>query len=418
MRVFVDHIILSKSVLSGKNFLMRYMYFLLIIAISLITGGCDNDNNDDDENPHQATPYQIEIPHGFPTRLNIPDDNPMTVEGIQLGRYLFYDGRMSGRTHSDSLMSCGTCHIQANNFECGIDHPDYQNGFTHGLTGKPTPHVMLPLINLIWNESGYLWNGFISEDNPKPHFRNIEDLVWMGVVAEHEMDGDTNRTKELIQNTEGYPELFMKAFGNDKITMSNISKAVAQFVRTLISANSKFDKYLRGEVQLSASELNGFVLFTTEEGADCFHCHGGSGNPLFTTNLFYNNGKDSAFTGPYEDPRDRYHITGDPQDLGAYKATTLRNIEFTGPYMHDGRFASLDDVINFYSHDLVWSPYIDPLMHHIANNGVQLTPKEKADLKAFIQTLRDEEFLTNPDFGPPEVFPDGKTYEDVGGSRF
>jgi cytochrome c peroxidase len=384
-------------------------------VIIVFLWSCNKDNNDDDENPYQPTPYEIEIPFGFPTRVNIPDDNPMTVEGIELGRYLFYDGRMSGRTHPDSLMSCGTCHIQANNFECGTDHPVFENGFTRGLTGKPTPHVMLPLINLIWNENGYLWNGFISEDNPKPHYRNIEDLVWMGVVAEHEMNGDTNRTKELIQSIDGYPELFMKAFGSDKVTMENISMAVAQFVRTFISSNSKFDKYLRGEIQLTPSELNGFVLFTTEEGADCFHCHGGSGNPLFTTNLFYNNGKDSLFTGPFEDPRDRFHITGDPQDLGAYKATTLRNIEFTGPYMHDGRFATLDEVIDFYSHELVWSPYIDPLMHHIANNGVQLTPKEKADLKAFIQTLRDEEFLTNPDLGPPETFPDGKTYEEVGG---
>ena len=164
---------------------------------------------------------------------------------------------------------------------------------------------------------------------------------------------------------------------------------------------------MRGEEQLSPSELNGFVLFTTEEGADCFHCHGGYGNPLFTTNLFYNNGKDSIFTGEYEDFRDRFHISGDPMDYGAYKATTLRNIELTGPYMHDGRFATLDEVIEFYSHHLIWSPYINPLMHHIANNGVQLTPNEKIDLKAFIQTLRDDDFLTNPKFSKPEFFPDG-----------
>ena len=330
----------------------------------------------------------------------------MTVEGIELGRYLFYDGRMSGRTHPDSLMSCATCHIQANSFECGINHPEYIGGFTHGITGKPTPHVMLPMINLVWNSYGYLWNGFVSKDNPNPNYRNIEALVWMGIVAEHEMNSDTNLAKETIQNIPGYPELFKKAFGSETVTVKNMSKAIAQFIRTLISANSKFDKYMRGEVQLTQSELSGFVLFTTEEGADCFHCHGGFGNPMFTTNLFYNNGKDSLFTGQFEDLRDRYHVTGDPMDLGAYKATTLRNIELTGPYMHDGRFATLDDVINFYSHDLVWSPYVNPLMHHINNQGVQLTPQEKADLKAFIQTLRDDEFLTNPDFGPPDKFPD------------
>ena len=134
--------------------------------------------------------------------------------------------------------------------------------------------------------------------------------------------------------------------------MKNISRAIAQFVRTLVSADSKFDKYMRGEVQLSQQELNGFILFTTEEGGDCFHCHGSSGNPLFTTNLFYNNGKDTEFN----DPRDRFSVTGDESDHGAYKATTLRNISLTGPYMHDGRFATLDEVIDFYSHQVKMSP--------------------------------------------------------------
>ena len=158
---------------------------------------------------------------------------------------------------------------------------------------------------------------------------------------------------------------------------------------------------MHGEVQLSPEELRGFVLFTTEEGADCFHCHGGFGNPLFTTNKFYNNGKDALFT----ETGDRYSVTGDPMDRGAYKATTLRNIELTGPYMHDGRFETLEEVIEFYSHHLINTPYIDPLMHHIVNGGIQLTPTEKSDLMAFIKTLRDDEFLSNPDFGMPESLP-------------
>jgi len=374
-----------------KNRYGRIVSGISFVAIAMFILSCSKNESPP---PFQTTPYEIEIPFGFPTNLNIPADNPMTVEGIKLGRYLFYDGRLSGRTHLDSMMCCGTCHLQANAFECGINHPEYTGGFTHGLTGKPTPHVMLPMVNLVWNQTGYLWNGSV---------HNIEDLVWMGVIAEHEMAGDTNRTKAMIQQIPGYPEMFRKAFGSETVTMKNIGRAIAQFVRTFISANSKFDRFLRGEVDLTASERSGFILFTTEEGADCFHCHGGYGNPLFTTHLFYNNGKDSSFTGPYEDPRDRYHVTGDPMDYGAYKATTLRNIEVTGPYMHDGRYATLDEVIDFYSHHLVASPYIDPLMHHIVNGGVQLTPAEKADLKAFIRTLRDDEFLTNPAFGPPVI---------------
>lgn len=390
----------QKHILYNKGTRYGLLIFAALVGFLMLFPACVEDPVPEPQK-HKATPYTIEIPFGFPTKMNIPDDNPMTVEGVQLGQYLFYDGRISGRTHPDSMMTCATCHLQENSFEAGVDHPVFEGGFPHGIGGKPTPHVMLPLINLVWNESGYLWNGFISNDNPHPHYRNIEDLVWMGITAEHEMNSDTNRAKELIQNTEGYPEMFEKAFGTKTVTVKNMGRAIAQFVRTLISANSKFDKYLRGEVQLTQSELNGFVLFTTEEGADCFHCHGGSGNPLFTTNLFYNNGKDSIF----DDPRDRYAITGDPQDKGAYKATTLRNIELTGPYMHDGRFETLDEVIDFYDHGLQWSPYVDPLMHHINDNGVQLTQQEKEDLKAFIRTLRDEEFLTNPEYGPPGNFP-------------
>ncbi|MFH1121301.1 MAG: cytochrome c peroxidase [Bacteroidota bacterium] len=392
------------------NFSRLNILLLLLIAGPLFFTACD----ENDPAPLSPTPYTLEIPSYFPTQLNIPEDNPLTVEGIHLGRYLFYDGRLSGRTTHDSLMSCGSCHLQSNSFEPGIGHPVFQDGHTHGLSGVPTPHMPLPLINLIWNPNGYLWNGLIRENNPDISRRNLEDLVWMGVVAPHEMDGDTNRTKALIQQIPGYRALFGKAFGSETITMKNISRAIAQFVRTLVSADSKFDRYMRGEVQLTQQELNGFILFTTEEGGDCFHCHGSSGNPLFTTNLFYNNGKDTEFN----DTRDRYAVTGDERDRGAYKATTLRNISLTGPYMHDGRFETLDEVIDFYSHQVKMSPYVNALMHHVADGGVQLTPTEKAELKAFLLTLTDESFLTNPDFAPPALFPDGLAYEEVAGRYY
>lgn len=383
-----------------KRLLMGCFFVFLLVLM-----GCKKDEPSVPE-VSGPTPYQLEIPKFFPTELNIPANNPLTVEGVELGRYLFYDGRLSGRTHPDSLMSCATCHLQRNGFDTGTDHPLFADGHPVGLSGQKTPHYPLPLVNLVWNPNGYLWNGYVHATNPNTAQRRLEDLVWMGVVAPHEMAGDTSRTVALFQGLSGYPALFEAAFGTSQINMELMGRAIAQFVRTLVSANSRFDRYLRGEVQLTTEELGGFVLFTTEEGADCFHCHGGAGNPLFTSHLFYNNGKDTLFTGAYEDLRDRYHITGDPQDLGAYKATTLRNIGLAGPYMHDGRFQTLDEVIDFYSHHLQWSPYIDPLMHHVLNEGVQLTPKEKSDLKAFIAALQDETFLTNPDFGPPDHFPD------------
>jgi cytochrome c peroxidase len=283
-----------------------------------------------------------------------------------------------------------------------VDHPVFEGGFVHGLSGQQTHHVVLPLVNLVWNSSGYSWNGSFYNNNENPNQRQIEDIVTLSVVAPDEMYSDTSRVKALFQTLNGYPELFYKAFGSDQVTFKNMARAIAQFVRTLVSANAKIDRYLRGEEQLTQSELNGFILFTTEEGADCFHCHGGFGNPLFTTHLFYNNGKDTIF----DDPFDRFSVSGDPMHKGAYKAPTLRNISLSGPYMHDGRFATLDEVIQFYSHEVKWSDQIDPLMHHVLRGGVQLTPSEKADLKAFIATLHDESFLTNPAYSRPEKFPD------------
>ncbi len=366
-------------------------------AIFVLLVSCKK--NDPPALSYQPTLYQIEIPFRFPTQLNIPSDNPMTVEGVELGRKLFYDGRISGSTHPDSMMSCSTCHLQSRSFECGIDHPKFIDGHPFGVTGILTPHFMMPLINLVWTHSGYLWNGRVYPDNPASGIRQLEDLVWMGIVAPHEMNSDTVRSKALIQSIPGYPELFEKAFGSSTVTVKNMGRAIAQFVRTLISANSRFDQYLRGEVQLTPNELHGYVLFMTEQGGDCFHCHGGEGNPLFTTNLFYNNGKDSVFT----DLRDRYQVSGALGDIGAYKAPTLRNLVFTAPYMHDGRFKTIDEVIDFYSSGLVWSPYVNPLMHHIATGGNQLTPVEKADLKAFLMTLTDSSFVNNPDFAMPEL---------------
>lgn len=353
--------------------------FLLLMNISLAAGLNACSKNGTDTQKMVGTPYEINIPRYFPTLMNIPADNPMTVEGVELGRCLFYDGRLSGRTQDDSLMSCASCHLQSRSFECGIDHPKYTGGHPFGISGILTPHFMLPMINLVWANHGFLWNGAVYPENPDPQKRNLEDLIWMGIIAPHEINGDTGKSKDLIQRTNGYPELFLKAFGSKTVTAKNMGRAIAQFIRTLISADSKFDRFLKGETQLNEDERRGYVLFMTEQGADCFHCHGGEGNPLFTTNQYYNNAKDSVFT----DARDHFFITGNPADIGSYKAPTLRNLAFTAPYMHDGRFTTLDEVLDFYNSSLVWSPSVSPLMHHLSQGGVHLTPGNKNCLKAF-----------------------------------
>lgn len=373
---------------------INQLWMLALILLSLMA--CTDDSDTRPYPPPQ--PYILSIPQYFPNIMQIPADNPLTVEGVELGRTLFYDGRLSGRTEQDSLMSCGSCHIQQYNFRPGPDHPLFGNGTPYGIRGMHTKHGVLPLVNLVWNPSGYTWNGAVAHNTPGG---SIEHIVKATLTHPAELAGDTAQIIALISSIEGYPDMFGKAFGTPVVTIHRIAKAIAQFTRTLVSANSRFDKYLRGEIQLTTEELEGFILFTTEEGADCFHCHGGSGNPLFTTHLFYNNGKDTQFSKD----DDRYSITGDQSDIGAYKATTLRNIAVGGPYMHDARFKTLGEVIDFYAHGVKTSEYINPLMHHAANGGVQLTPAEKKSLVAFLQTLTDEEFLHNPVYGPPATLP-------------
>ena len=395
-----------------KNKSITILSVFGVFFLMLFSNSCKKEDTPDDT-IKKATPYNFVVPKGFPTDLNIPSDNPLTVEGIKLGRYLFYDGRLSGRDDADSLMSCATCHLQSSAFEIGENHPDFPDGHPHGLTGIKTPHFPLPLFNLVWNSEGYLWNGFISKDNtnlgipsygipaePQYHLTNIESLVWMGIVAKHEMHGTIKMTEKMIRSIDIYPPMFEAAFGSKDINIDRISKAIAQFIRTITSSDSRFDKMLSGEITYTPSERRGLVLFTTEEGADCFHCHGAPGNPIMTTNLFYNNAKDTVFN----DPRDRYGVTKDARDHGAYKSTTLRNIELTGPYMHDGRFKTLDEVIDFYSEGLVYSEYAHPLMHKLAppyGHGAELNPQQKADLKAFLLTLTDETLLTNPAYSDP-----------------
>ena len=382
-----------------RNFVSAALFFIFALLLSVLFSGCKKNVEDDGKDGFAPTPYPLQIPKYFPTKLNIPADNPLTVEGVELGRYLFYDTRLCGYTGAcpDSMMSCATCHDQAHGFDVGIDNPRFPNGVTFGLSGTPTPHSPLPLVNLVFNSEGYFWNGIIYEENPNAARRTLENVVLMGIMAPHEMNSTAERAVAAIKTDARYPKMFERAFGTPEITIERIEKAIAQFIRVLVSGNSRFDTYLRGETQLSEQELRGYVLFSTEEGADCYHCHGGGGAPLFTTNQFYNNGLDAEFN----DTRDRYSVTGNLKDIGAYRAPTLRNITVSAPYMHDGRFKTLDEVLEFYNSGLVNSPYIHPLMHKVSEGGASLTPSQIADLKAFLQTLTDEEFLSKEEFSNP-----------------
>lgn len=362
---------------------MKINRYILLSLLLIVMFSCKR-KIDDGGVVNETTPYTFEIPKGFPTEPNIPKDNPLTIEGVNLGHYLYYDERMSGKADEGMGMSCSSCHLQQFAFENGI-------GQGIGTTGAKTRNVMLPHINLAWNPGTFGWNGSVP---------SIEEDVYGVITDPAEFASTWPKVVAAISAVPEYPAMFEKAFGTPEVTKERIAKAIAQFVRTLVSKDSKFDRVLRGEENFNDAEWHGLVLFTTEQGADCFHCHGSLGNPLMTTHQFYNNAKDSVFNDPY----DRYSVTGDPQDIGAYKATTLRNIELTGPYMHDGRFKTLDEVIDFYSEGLVYSQYVHPLMHKVFppfGTGNNLNPIEKSDLKAFLLSLTDTVFTHNPKFASP-----------------
>ncbi len=355
--------------------------FTAICLLLLLACSCKKEENKTDFCP---TPYNLVIPRYFPTQLNIPSDNPLTEEGVALGKALFYDSSIRGYIgdNPDSMFCCATCHVPSAGFDLGAGNPHLRNGKPVGVNGTSPAHNAMPLVNLVFNNEGYLWNGTT---------KSIEEIVGAAIQDPNELAATPEKVVAVISSQAAYRAMFKAAFGTEEVTMNRIEMAVAQYLRTLISANSKFDKYLRGEEQLTAQELRGYVLFSTEEGADCFHCHGGAGTPLFTTHLFYNNALDAH----PEAAGDRFSVTGDAADHGAYRAPTLRNIEVTAPYMHDGRFGTLDEVLQFYNSGLQNSPYVHPYMHKINDGGACLTPSQLADLKAFLLTLTDEQITVN-----------------------
>jgi len=404
---------MDRSLSGESNYgkILRNIFLWLTYIGLFIVSSC---NVDEGVQPVTTTPFIFPDIQHFPSELNIPDQNPTTLEGVVLGRYLFYDGRLSGRDHPDSLMTCATCHIQSQGFEVSINHPKFQGGHPFGLptdqypTGKKTPHMTMPLINLLYNPSGYLLNGMIENYNDKRgpegydfmgdnylSYKYLESLIWMAILAEHEIAGSIEKTVEMIASIDKYRPMFKAAFGSEEVNIDRISKAIGQFVRTIIAKDFKFYKYVRHETELSPAELRGYELFFSEEG-DCFHCHAGS--LLMTTNEYFNNAKDTVFS----DSRDRFSVTGNLMHTGAYRAPSLINCELNGPYMHDGRYTTLDEVIDFYSEGLVYSEYVDPLMKAVKEKGVQLSDEEKSDLKAFLLTLTDYNVLNNPDYACPE----------------
>ena len=296
------------------------------------------------------TPYEIKYPYYFP-KLIIPENNPLTIEGINLGRSLYYDTILS-----NNGLSCSSCHNSTNAFTTYSS-----NSLAH--------------INLAWN-SHFLWNGKISG--------TMEDIM----TFEVEDFFNTNIAK--LNNSSFYKSEFKKVYKIETITSQDVANALAQFFRIMISYNSLCDKFFQHTANLNSSQVNGFVIFTTEKG-DCFHCHSLG---LFTDDKFHNNGIDSIFSGVNFG---RYNVTLNNNDIGLFKTPTLRNIELTAPYMHDGRFLTLEEVVEHYNSEVKHSATLDPIMTKPSKiYGLGLSQTEKQDLVAFLKTLTDTTFTNNP----------------------
>ena len=359
---------------------MRLNRFIVSFFTLLLLAGCRKDQI---ITTAEVTPYEIEYPEILAKTIPpmvIPEDNPMTVQGVELGRKLFYEKLLS----ADNTQACASCHAPSKSF---VDSLRY----SIGIDGIEGDRNSMPLFNLGWGKS-FFWDGraaTLEEQALGPVTNPIEmHNTWIDAVA-------------ALQATDKYPVLFEAAFGTDIIDSMLVAKALAQFERTLLTGNSPFDKYLRGE-PTGYSELDkikmvqGYGLFVSEEKGDCFHCHGDEFNTLFTDNLYHNNGLDAV-------PQDAglAIVTGDPADNGKFKTPSLRNLLFTAPYMHDGRFSTLAQVVNHYSVGLQDSPTIDPLMKSVDYGGVNLNPTERGQLIFFLESLTDSSFITNPAFQEP-----------------
>jgi cytochrome c peroxidase len=359
---------------------MRYL--IIFLVCTLLLWACKK------ENPNvtsiEPTPYTVEIPPHFP-QMSIPSDNPMTVEGIELGRKLFYDTRLS----LDNSISCASCHTQ----ETAFTDP---KKFSVGVNGALGDRNSMAIINLGWQQF-FFWDG---------RSKTLEEQILQPVPNPVEMHQSWDKTISKLKEEKAYVEAFKFIFKTDNFNKSHVSKAIAQFLRTLISANSKFDVMYKVENnfslntdekvikdQITAQEWEGYDLFKSLNGADCFHCHNGA---LMQVQKYSNNGLDEVFTD-----FGREKVTGNTADRGKFKIPTLRNIALTAPYMHDGRFATLDEVIEHYSSGIHISPTIDPMIEHASTGGVQLNSAEKASLKAFLLTMTDFEFISNPKFSKP-----------------
>ena len=306
----------------------------------------------------------------FPPPM-IPPDNPLTIEKVKLGKMLFYEKKLS----NDLTMACADCHKQSDAFT------DIRK-FSIGTAGKEGGRQAMAIFNLAWHKSGFFWDG---------RAPMLRDQALLPIQDPLEMNETLENVVIKLEGETLYKNQFLRAFGSNEITSEKMGLALEQFMMTILSMNAKYDLVEDGQASYTPSEQRGKKLFFTEyneflpnkSGADCAHCHGG---PNFENGKFMNNGldKDSEFKdNGLED------VTSLAIDIAKFKVPTLRNIELTFPYMHDGRFSTLEEVIDHYNSGIDSSSTLDGALLATKRTGLRLSAQDKLDLVAFLKTLTD-----------------------------
>jgi cytochrome c peroxidase len=330
----------------------------------LLVNACKKSGND----KSGPQPLDFEIPAGFPAPQYSFTGNPLTKEGFELGRKLFYDGRLS----KDGNFPCASCHQQFAAFAT-FDHP-LSHGFDNQFTLRNAPG----LFNMVWIKEMH-WDGGIT---------HIEVQPLAPITAPNEMAEDINNVINKLSADEQYRKMFTAAFGDETVNSQRMLFAITQFVGSMVSANSKYDKVKKGQATFTQTEQNGYTLFQSK----CATCHT---EPLFTDNSFRNVGLPAD---PFINDYGRMRITNRKEDSLKFKVPSLRNVTITFPYEHDGRFTSITSVLDHYSSGVQNSATLDPLLQ----NKIPLSNFDKFYLLEFLKTLTDSSFISDKRFAQPE----------------
>lgn len=361
---------------------MRKAIFILFISASFLFLWACGEEEPKEMVELDETPYVFE--YGNLSAPDLPDDNVLTQRGVRLGRMLFYEKMLS----KDGTQACASCHRQEDAFS------DI-NRFSIGVELLPGNRQAMSVFNMAWHSNGFFWDGrseLLRHQSLKP----IEDPL--------EMNETLDNVIAKLSASQEYQDQFTRAFGTDEVNADKIALALEQFMMSIVSYNSKYDQSLVGEVELTESEERGRILFEAEynpffpevSGADCAHCHGGAN---FENDQYMNNGLDAD--GKMDDIGYEA-VTLDPADKGKFKVPSLRNIALTPPYMHDGRFQTLEEVVDHYDLHVKMSSTLDPTLIQVAvDGGLKLTAQDKVDLVNFMKTLSDETLQTDPRYSSP-----------------